>query len=209
MTNVVSDDEKDTNEPKDGPNAEPDEETIVSEGADDLPVHTSLPQQPRPITFNAISDAPTDEEHQASTTIEDTLSPQQEYLLWHHRLNHLSYNHMNKMIKAGLLPARLAAVRPPNCPACLLGRATRRPWRTKSQVQSLKVPQVTGPGHCISVDQLQSTTPGLIAQLRGFLTKERYHFATVFVDHYSSLSFVYLQKTSNMEETLKAKETFE
>ena len=61
----------------------------------------------------------------------------------------------------------------------------------------------------LSVNQLQSTTPGLIAQLQGFLTKERYHFATVFVDHYSSLSFVYLQKTSNMEETLKAKETFE
>ena len=65
------------------------------------------------------------------------------------------------------------------------------------------------PGDCVSIDQLQSTTPGLIAQMRGFLTKERYHFATVFVEHYSSLSFTYLQKTSNMEETLKVKETFE
>ena len=39
--------------------------------------------------------------------------------------------------------------------------------------------------------------------------KERYHYATVFVDQHSSLGFVYLQKTSNMAETLKAKETFE
>ena len=44
---------EDTNEPNDGPNAEPNkgpnaepnEDTIVSEGADDLPVHTPLPQQ--------------------------------------------------------------------------------------------------------------------------------------------------------------------
>ena len=55
----------------------------------------------------------------------------------------------------------------------------------------------------------QSTTPRLITQLRGFITKERYHYATVFVDQHSSLEFVYLQKTSNMAETLKAKETFE
>ena len=61
----------------------------------------------------------------------------------------------------------------------------------------------------MSVDQLQSTTPGLVAQLRGFITKQRYHYATVFVDHFSGLSFIHLQTTSNMIETLQAKEAFE
>ena len=116
---------------------------------------------------------------------------------------------MKLMIEEGLLPAVLKDVVPPKCHSCLLGRATRRPWRTKGKVKPQSVPRVLSPGSCVSVDQLQSTTPGLIAQLRGFVTKQRYHFATVFVDQYSSLGFVYLQQTSNMIETLKAKETFE
>ena len=61
----------------------------------------------------------------------------------------------------------------------------------------------------MSVDQLQSTTPGLIAQMRGFLTKRRYHYATVFVDQFSKLGFVYLQETSNTDETIQAKEACE
>ena len=35
---------------------------------------------------------------------------------------------------------------------------------------------------------------GFIAQLKGNLTKRRYKYATVFVDQYSDLSYVYLQK---------------
>ena len=64
-------------------------------------------------------------------------------------------------------------------------------------------------GGCISVDQMESTTLGLIGQLQGFITKERYHYVTVFVDHYSRLGFVHLQKTSKTDETIKAKEAFE
>jgi hypothetical protein len=57
------------------------------------------------------------------------------------------------------------------------------------------------PGQCISVDQL-SRTPGLIAQqVKGWLTKKRNQAATIFVDHFSSLS----QKSTNAEETLAAK----
>jgi hypothetical protein len=59
------------------------------------------------------------------------------------------------------------------------------------------------------VDQLESTTPGLIAQLKGTPTKLRYRYVTVFVDHYSGLSFVYLQKTITSEETVEAKRAFE
>jgi hypothetical protein len=65
------------------------------------------------------------------------------------------------------------------------------------------------PGQCISVDQLESTTPGLIAQNKGWLTKKRYRVATVFVDHFSGLSYIHLQKSTNAEETLEARLTFE
>jgi hypothetical protein len=59
------------------------------------------------------------------------------------------------------------------------------------------------------VDQLESRTPGLIAQVKGWLTKKRYQAATIFVDHYSSLSYVFLQMSTNTEETLAAKISFE
>ena len=61
----------------------------------------------------------------------------------------------------------------------------------------------------MSVDQLVSPTPGLIAQMTGFLTKKRYKYATVFVDHFSGHGFVYLQKEASVEETLEAKKAFE
>ena len=41
------------------------------------------------------------------------------------------------------------------------------------------------------------------------MTKERYICATVFVDHYSDLTFTYLQKSLSVQDTLKAKRDFE
>jgi hypothetical protein len=44
---------------------------------------------------------------------------------------------------------------------------------------------ITSAGQCVSVDQLESPTPGLIAQLQGIPTKKRYTCVTVFVDQFS------------------------
>jgi hypothetical protein len=68
---------------------------------------------------------------------------------------------------------------------------------------------VNGPGDCVSVDQLISSTPGLIAQLKGWITKQRYTAVTIFVDHYSRLSFVYLQQGTTGAESVEAKRAFE
>ena len=59
------------------------------------------------------------------------------------------------------------------------------------------------------MDQLVSPTPVLIAQMTGILTTKRYKYATVFVDQYSRLSYLFLKKTSTVEETLNAKQDFE
>ena len=45
--------------------------------------------------------------------------------------------------------------------------------------------------------------------MTGRLTKKRYKYATVFVDQASKLSYVYLQKTASVEETLEAKWAFQ
>ena len=60
----------------------------------------------------------------------------------------------------------------------------------------------------ISVDQLVSLTPGLIAQMTGKLTTKRYKYATVYVDQYSGFGFTYLQKTATADETIQGKKAF-
>ena len=50
-----------------------------------------------------------------------------------------------------------------------------------------------------------SPTPGLIVQMTGKLTTNRYKYATVFVDHFSRFSYACLQKKSTVEETIEAK----
>ena len=69
--------------------------------------------------------------------------------------------------------------------------------------------QANQPGELILVDQLVSPTPGLVAQMTGRLTTKRYRHATVFVDQYSGLGYIYPQKTATAEETVEAKKSFE
>ena len=82
---------------------------------------------------------------------------------------------------------------------------TKQPWHTKSQHDNRKLKQVKEPGECVSVDQLESSIPGFIPQLKGKLTKQRYHAAMVFVDHYSGLSYIHMQRQLTSVETLEAK----
>jgi hypothetical protein len=59
------------------------------------------------------------------------------------------------------------------------------------------------------VDQVESRAVGFVAQLKGRLTLGRYTVATIFVDHYSRIGYVHLQKDSSSLETLKAKHAWE
>ena len=113
-----------------------------------------------------------------------TISAQDELMRWHYHLNHLSFKRMFQMTKQGLLPKKLLKGNIPICPACQYGKKHRKPWRTKgSHSKASRV--ATEPGQIVSVDQLESPTPGFIAQLKDTLTKQRYKYATVFVDQYS------------------------
>jgi hypothetical protein len=124
--------------------------------------------------------------------------PKQDYLYWHHKLGHLSHGRMLQLVKNGTLPRHLRMTTAPICVACMNGKATRKPWRTKAK------PNASGrttshPGECVAIDQLDSSTAGFIGQMRGsILTTQRYRYATVFVDQFSAT-----------EETLKAKKAFE
>ena len=65
------------------------------------------------------------------------------------------------------------------------------------------------PGQCVAVDMLRSPTPGLIAQLTGRLTTNRYNYATVYVNIVTGYGVVVLQKTAGAKETIAGKEEFE
>ena len=69
--------------------------------------------------------------------------------------------------------------------------------------------KANAPGECVSMDQIEPRIPGFIGVLRGFISKKRYTCATIFVDHYSGFTYVHLQTSTNMDETLKAKVAFE
>jgi hypothetical protein len=135
-------------------------------------------------------------------------SSQADLLRWHYRLGHVSFAKIRLLALLGILPRKLAVVKPPKCAGCLYGSMTRRPWRTKSAQNKSKLRIVHLPGECISVDQLESQLPGFVTQLKGKLTRKRYKAATVFVDHASRLSYVHLQESLTSKETVEAKHAF-
>ncbi|KAI2497267.1 hypothetical protein MHU86_17231 [Fragilaria crotonensis] len=133
-----------------------------------------------------------------------------ELLRMHHCLGHMPFALIRIMIKeSGTYRnrAHLLTCPIPVCSACLFGKATKRAWRSKGHVSTLEPAQA--PGDIVSMDQLESSTPGLVAQSKGKSTHKRFTCATVFVDHYSRLSFVHMQETNNALETLAAKHAFE
>ena len=136
-------------------------------------------------------------------------TPQAELLSWHYRLGHLSFERIRKLSQRGDLPGHLAQAKTPRCAACMFGKATRRPWRTKAPINKNAIPAVTTAGDVVGVDQLISSTPGLVAQMRGILTRKRYTTTTVFVDHFSNLSFVHHQLSTAAVHTIEAKRAFE
>ena len=143
-----------------------------------------------------------DEEDRQKSTAEAEL------LMAHHRFQHISFSKLQEMARQGILPGNLAHCKIPSCSACLYGKATKRAWRSKLSKQMTEK-KTLKPGEVISVDQMVSPVPGLIAQMVGFLTRQRYKYATVFVDQASRMGFVYLQKTCSAAETIEAKRAFE
>jgi hypothetical protein len=62
------------------------------------------------------------------------------------------------------------------------------------------------PGDMVSVNQMVSPIPGLVAQITGTLTTKRYKYAT---NQATRLGYVHLQKTTMAEEMLEGKAAFE
>ena len=135
--------------------------------------------------------------------------PKAELLRWHYRLGHVPFKVIRLLAAANILPRHLLDAKVPKCAACQYGAMTRKPWRTKAPPGKIKPTLINRPGDCISIDQMESSMPGFMAQIKGRLTRRRYRYCTVFVDHHSRLKYVHLQETLSSDDTVKAKQAFE
>ena len=172
----------------------------------DLPhnSHSIRPWMPTRIHFDgdkSIQSSVHTESH--STTLE------REYMQLHQSLGHIHLERMQLMVQQGTIPKRFQRCRLPFCASCAFGKSTRKPWRSHSSPNSDESHKPRKPGECVSVNQLISPTPGFIAQMSGTLTTQRYKCATIFVDQYSGFSYVWVQRTTSVQDTLKAKRAFE
>ena len=83
-------------------------------------------------------------------------------------MKYLQYGHMPfgilmQAAKACLLLSNIIAKEYPPCLSYLYGKSTGRSWHTKT-LHGMIAPLATKPGGCISVDQMESSIPGFVAQ---------------------------------------------
>jgi hypothetical protein len=202
-TSRLEGDNEDSNEGKTDDTEQHDESGNIPL-PNNIPLDTSKRSEVRTFDLNHDEAATNLESQDDATSI---LDDQSELLRWHYRLGHVPFANIRLMAARGELPKRLAKCRVPRCQSCLYGRATKQPWRTKGQANKIRT--ATQPGECVSVDQLESPVPGFIGQNKGYFFRKRYKVATIFVDHFSRLSFVHMQESTKGEETLQAKKAFE
>ncbi len=126
----------------------------------------------------------------------------------HYRLGHMSFPKLKQLALGGKILKKLAKVLPPKCAGCLFGAMTKLPWQGKETKANHEVFVVAKPGECVLVDQMTAREVEFYAQLKGELTKKRYKCATIFVDHFSCLSFIHLQLDNKSNKTLTAKLAF-
>lgn len=131
----------------------------------------------------------------AQATFSSLSDPQCELLSWHNRLGHLSFDKLHHLASTGAIPRRLQNVHQPKCVSCIFGKSHKRPWRPKGKNKHhIRSPDQVDPGDNTSIDAMTSKAAGLIPQMSGFLTSKRFGAATIFVDHASDYSYVYLQE---------------
>ena len=136
-------------------------------------------------------------------------SPQAELLQWHYHMGHCLFKRLQIISALGVLPRKTPKVNSPNCAGCFYCAVTKRPWHTKSANNRGSIWEASAPGYCVLLDQMESSTPRFIAQLKGKLTKQSYRAATIFLDHHSDLTYVHMQQVFSSKDTVEAKKVFE
>jgi hypothetical protein len=161
-------------------------------------------------------------------TNQNSVNPQREVLLWHHKLGRAGFTSWIQKLarkpkddvsaKSILEPKHLMMTScvAPLCAACQLARQNRRhaPGEVRTADPNrdalLRQGDLLKPGDGVSLDQYMSALPGHL--LKGYgkeKKKEKHRGGTLFVDHASSLMYLRHQAYLRASETIKAKRAFE
>lgn len=131
---------------------------------------------------------------------------------WHNCLGFLPFKTVKHIVHSGLLDKQLANVKSTHfCPGCQYGKQSREAWKKQPNKHHIaKNFKDNCPGDLVCIDALSSTTvPGLVPQLHNCPTNKRFYFATIFVDIFGKLNYIYLHTSYNAENKLVVKSDFE
>ena len=158
-THIIPEDDEESFQPKDP--VEPRDTKEDSNEEITLPIQDEVvtPPQSTVLDLGPIPHVIPDEQEPKS------LDPKDELMRWHYRLGHLPFDSIKQLADKGQLPKRLLTCHTPFCAACQYGKMTKRPWRVKGDDKGT-AKTATYPGQVVPVDQLESTSPGFIAQLK-------------------------------------------
>jgi hypothetical protein len=137
------------------------------------------------------------------------LSASQQLLLrWHNRLSHMSFGHLEHLARQGRLPKVLAGCDHPICHSCQHGKAHKRPVASSEKAHPIDSGDLQ-PGDCVSVDQIESPTPGYVDTYQGKPTTARYHAASLYMDHASRFMYLKCHYSTGGAEAVDGKQQFE
>ena len=111
----------------------------------------------------------------------------------HDRTNHcVPIKEIQVMATMGIFDSKLASCQPPVFASCMFGFAHKKPWRVKGKDKHvIRSESKTDAVDNTSLESLMSSTPGIIPQMSGFLTSDRFWTSTVFVDHDTSYMYIH------------------
>jgi hypothetical protein len=138
-------------------------------------------------------------------------STQRKLLHFHQLMGHLHMNKIQELARAGLFGRSLQTIGScdiPLCKSCLHGKQHRSATTSTTASGILYALHLT-PGDCVSGDQVESSTLGLIPTYRGTPTTECYHAGTLFVDHASRFLHFTPHISTGSKEAITAKHHFE
>ena len=123
----------------------------------------------------------------------------------------MNFRYIIRFARLGLIPSSLTTIREgdiPRCSACCFGKQSCTYPNTNGSGAGI-VDDNNQPGMSISINQIESPQGGLIPVLKVRQTSRKYHVATIFVDHFSKLTYVYFSESTTANEAVKAKHAFE
>eukprot|EP00957_Ditylum_brightwellii_P126984 9681427-Ditylum_brightwellii.AAC.1 len=114
---------------------------------------------------------------------------------------------MVRLAKRKVIPSAIKHTqKAPPCTTCLFTKAQRRAWRNqRKKLKSIRKRHHINLGDGTSADHIISHQPGLIPQVTGRLTHEKFWGAVTMVDHATRFVYSQLIRGITVKETLAAK----